>query len=83
MPRGRMMRADQVKTGDVILPPTSNAERVVQHVRTYRDVVELRYTKSASAEIPLRTLVRVHRKTRRVNRDAAEEIVHTSQGETS
>lgn len=79
--KGRTMRADQVRTGDTVLPPSATRESVVQHVRTYRETVQLRYARGATAETTPETLVRVRRTTRHINRDATT-VAHTTETET-
>lgn len=72
------MRANQVRTGDTVLPPSASTESVIQCVRTYRDSIHFVYTRGR-AELAPTTPVRIYRKTRTVNHDKPE-TVYRSEG---
>lgn len=59
----RTIRADEVRTGDTIMPPSTGEQRLVLQATTRRDTTTFRYT-AGVAHMPPGTLVRVHRPNR-------------------
>lgn len=71
MRKGRTMRADEVRVGDTIMPPSSSEQRLVLQATTHRDTTTLRYT-AGVAHMPPTTTVRVYRPTRTENTDVPQ-----------
>lgn len=79
MSKTRTMRADEVRTGDTIMPPSAKIRSVVAKAVTHAHTREttFNYTNGSEASMSAQTPVRVLRKSRTENHDAPT-VVHAS-----
>lgn len=74
------MQAREVRTGDVIMPPSATVPSTVMRATTQHDTTSFQYTDAnARAEMPPATPVRVYRTSRAINHDTPTPTpVHTT-----
>ena len=67
--KGRITDATDIRTGDILMPPTVRADSTITHAQKFRDCVFISLANGNTVEIPHAAKVRVHRSTRTVNHD--------------
>lgn len=71
----RTIRAHELHTGDVVMPPSATTQSTVTQVRIHRDTVHVTYA-HGTAEMHQRTPVRIYRSSKRtVNHDTTAPAV--------
>lgn len=77
------MHADEVRTGDIIMPPSAKVQSVVLKPVTdkHKQVTTFEYANGATATMTPQTPVRVHRKSRTEHHDNPT-VIHSTDSTT-